>query len=185
MKKLSRKRFIKLCMAAGYSRNEASNLAYRATAFASRSQITDYTAYYLGFVLSGKGNIPLREFLRGCEFLISVLDAGYCDTAYAERWLEHMIVRTSRGRLVLPSIPVRRYIDPDYEVRAACVKMRSMTDEFGYLLIDKECVRERAIDQMLHFIAPCIEFEEKPCGSFTELTARMMVLVKKEEADNE
>lgn len=185
MKKLSRKRFVKLCMGAGYSRNKAENLAGRAVAFAKYSPVPDYAAYYLVFVLSGKRNVPLREFLRGCEILTSMLDAGYCDTAYAERWLEHMIMRTSRGRLVLPSIPVRRYIDPDYEVRAACVKMRSMTDEFGYLRIDKECVRERAIDQMLHFIAPCIEFEEKPCGSFTELTARMMVLVKKEEADNE
>lgn len=207
MKKLSRKRFIKLCMSSGYSRNEASNLAYRATAFANWSQVPDYTAYYMGFVLSGKENIPLREFLRGCELLTSLMDAGYCDKAYAERWLENMIVRTSRGRIVLPTVPVRWnveypiwaqesgclipdfpvrcHIDPDYEVRAACVKMRSMTDEFGYLRIDKESVRERAIDQMLHFIAPCIEFEEKPCGSFTELTARMMVLVKKEEADNE
>lgn len=185
MKKLSRKRFVKLCMGAGYSRNEANRLADRATAFSSWSPVPDYSACYLGFVLSGKGNIPLREFLRGCELLTSMLDAGYCDTAYAERWLENMIVRTSRGRLVLPSIPARRYIDPEYEVRAACVKMRSVTDEYRYLHISKELVRERAIDQMLHFIAPCIEFEEKPCGSFTELTAKMMVLVKKEESDNE
>ena len=185
MKKLSRKRFVKLCMGAGYSRNEASSLADRATVFASWSPVPDYSAYYLGFVLSGKRTVSLREFLRGCELLTSMLDAGYCDTAYAERWMENMIVRTSRGRLVLPSIPARRYIDPEYEVRSACVKMRSVTDKYGHLHISKELVRERAIDQMLHFIAPCIEFEEKPCGSFTELTENMMVLVKKEESDNE
>lgn len=207
MKKLSRKRFIKLCMASGYSRNEANNLAYQATAFANWSQVPDYTAYYMGLVLPGKQNVPLREFLRGCELLTRLMDAGYCDKAYAERWLENMIVRTSRGRIVLPTVPVRWHveypiwaqeggclipdfpvrchIDPDYEVRIAHVKTREIRDGFGRVRIDKELVKERAIDQMLRFIAPCIEFEEKTCGSFTELTASMMVLVKKEEADNE
>lgn len=185
MKRLSRKRFIKLCMAAGYSRNEAENLACRAVAFAKYSPVPDYSCYYLSFVLVSRGNVSLREFLRGCEIVTSMLDAGYCDTGYVERWLENMVVRTSRGRLVLPCIPGHRYIDSDYEVRTACVKMRSMMDEFGYLRIDKDCVRERAIDQLLQYIAPCIEFNEKPCGSFNELTGTIRVLVKREDADNE
>lgn len=159
---MTRKRFVRLCMAIGINKWNADALADCAMVSKYNTGLPLYEEQYLG-LLKGNDKLPVREYLRGCEILASALDKGIVPEEYAKNWItatqenfwlkEWKVESIKQLEYEVKKYAVERFLDPimsrkEYEQRYLAQDLLKRIDK-GDIEVSYQTDRKRGIIRMI------------------------------------